>query len=493
MRVIGYLESSFWTMRSAEFGTMMRVAYSHADRLDSLLSAESKERPASMLATPGQRLEGTRYVEMRGSIAVIDVNGIIAKRMDMFDEVCFGGTSTEKLMKDFKVAMDDPKVESIVMNIDSPGGEAFGINELAQSIYDARGRKPIKAYVGGLGCSGAYWIASAADEVISDKSALLGSIGVVTAWTDDTEMYKMLGIRKETIVSSNAPKKRLNFDEPGDRAELQKELDSIEKVFHKAVARNRGVKIEQVINDFNQGGVLAGKDAVDSGMADRVGSLEGVIKELQSKRNKTMAASASAAHEGDIEMGFRDTLRNWATEAGFKVEDQQDTPGDEADVKIVNGEDEAAGKPPAVEPTELADADKPIEESVSIGATADMTAALEQLQAFKANAIQTEATSFVDVEIKAGRLYPSEKESATALYASLASMDDTSALESFKAMQSQRKPHGLTDETIDADANKIVLGTGAEMPVDRQKELLSKSHLGNTALKIVDKQQTAKA
>jgi ClpP class serine protease len=96
-----------------------------------------------MIAKTGSRLDGTRYVEMRGNVAVIDVNGIIAKRMDMFDEICFGGTSTEKLMKDFRLASTIPR-SSIVLNIDSPGGEAFGINELSQAIYAGRGKSRSK-------------------------------------------------------------------------------------------------------------------------------------------------------------------------------------------------------------------------------------------------------------------------------------------------------------------------------------------------------------
>jgi ClpP class serine protease len=55
------------------------------------------------------------------------------------------------------------------VNIDSPGGEVNGANELAQAIYDARGKKPIVAYVGGAGASAAYWVASAADRVVASS------------------------------------------------------------------------------------------------------------------------------------------------------------------------------------------------------------------------------------------------------------------------------------------------------------------------------------
>lgn len=286
MRVIAFLESSMWTMRGIEFNTMMRIAYDHNLKLDSYLEAPEK-KPEAMLGRTGEHLSGTRYVQVRDGVAIIDISGVIAKRMNFFQELCDGGTSTEMLMRDFAACVRNPNIESIVLHIDSPGGEAFGVNEFSESVYDARGKKPIHAYVSGLGCSGAYWIASSADEIILDKSAFVGSIGVVTAWMDDKEFYKSMGIRREVVTSSNAPFKRLNFDNPDHRDELQRELDSLEKVFHEAVSRNRGVTVEQVISDFNKGGVLAGEDAVAAGMADRVGSLEEVIAGLT--KAKTIA------------------------------------------------------------------------------------------------------------------------------------------------------------------------------------------------------------
>jgi ClpP class serine protease len=86
--------------------------------------------------------------------------------------------------------------------------------------------------------------------VIVDRSGFLGSIGVVTAWTDDSEFYQMLGIRREVVTSSNAPFKRLDFDNEEHRAEMQRELDSIESVFIKAVARNRKTTVDKVKSDF---------------------------------------------------------------------------------------------------------------------------------------------------------------------------------------------------------------------------------------------------
>lgn len=477
MRVIGYLESSFWTMRGLEFGTMMRRAYAHADQLDSLLN--EAEKPQAMLAKPADRLSGTRYTQIRDGVAVIDVNGVIAKRMNLFEEMCFGGTSTEMLLKDFTTAVESVNVESIVLNIDSPGGEAFGINELSQAIFDARGKKPIKAYVSGLGCSGAYWIASAAEEIVSDKSAFLGSIGVVTAWMDDKEFYKTMGIRREVVTSSNAPFKRLDFDNEEHRSELQRELDSIEKVFHKAVARNRKVSVEQVIKDFNQGGVLIGLDAVKAGMSDRVGSLEDVIKSLKSKKSKTASASASAAAKGEIEMGFMDEFKSFASKHGFRANEESESVADDT---------ETTPKAPAIveEPAENNEAAKP-----ELASTAALDPSM-QIEALQTKIVAGEADAFVESETRAGRLFPAEASGFKSRYLQ-ASLDDRlsplasgSRVESLKASQTVRKPHGFTEEVISTEANQVLLASGEPGVSDeRTKQLLQTTPLGKRSLELV--------
>lgn len=466
MRVINYLQSSFWTLRAGEFATMMRVAHAHAEKLDEYLTKGEVTKPDALLAKNGERLAGTRYVEVRDGVAVIDVNGVIAKRMDMFDEICFGGTSTERLMKDLTETLQAPSVHSIVLNIDSPGGEAFGINEIAQAIFEARDKKPIKAYVSGLGCSGAYWIASAAGEVIADKSSFLGSIGVVTAWMDDKEFYKMMGIRREVVTSTNAPFKRLDFDNEEHRAELQRELDSLEKIFHKAVARNRKVTVEQVINDFNKGGVLAGADAVKAGMADRTGSLEEVIKGLQ-RENKNKASVG--AHK-ETDMSFREDFKTFAAKLGFKVEDEQTKPEDETQTAPEPGDDKAPAKveePKVEEPKKEAPAGDPATDGEGVEA---------QFAAFKEKTFATEAEAFVDSEVKAGRLYPAEKEAATNLFIQAARDDDKTPLatgsrvETLKTQQAARPSHGLNEEKISADANELrILALGNSEKSDMQK------------------------
>src|SRR5690606_13893161 len=109
--------------------------------------------------------------------ATIVIDGPIYRYADFFTSVS-GGVTTEALARDLGIALADQSIGAILLMIDSPGGEATGINELADTIYAARSRKPIVAYIEGYGASAAYWIASAADLVVIDDTALVGSIGV---------------------------------------------------------------------------------------------------------------------------------------------------------------------------------------------------------------------------------------------------------------------------------------------------------------------------
>ena len=115
-----------------------------------------------------------------GSVAVLPLYGTISQRMGMMESMS-GGTSAEAFGKYFRAAVADPDVGSIVIDIDSPGGSVYGIEELASEILDARGEKQIVAVANSLAASAAYWIGSAAHEFVVTPSGEVGSIGVPPA------------------------------------------------------------------------------------------------------------------------------------------------------------------------------------------------------------------------------------------------------------------------------------------------------------------------
>ena len=247
------------------------------DALDSLMAiADRQGDPEALEARLGRPLENTRVVSMRDGIAIIPVTGPIMRYANMFTRIS-GATSTQELATDLQAALDNPQVKGIILNVDSPGGEANGINELGDMVYAARGKRPIKAYGGGTVASASYWIGSSADELIIDDTALLGSIGVVVevALREARE-----GEKRYTITSSNAPNKRPDLETEEGRAELSKTIDALGEVFVAKVARNLGVNPDQVPAMGDHGGLKVGAAAVASGLAHRLGSLESLITEM---------------------------------------------------------------------------------------------------------------------------------------------------------------------------------------------------------------------
>ena len=226
----------------------------------------------AVAAKLGRPLDNTRSVEMRGDIAVIPVTGTIVRYSSFFTDIC-GGVSTEMLARDLKTALEDESVKTIVFNIDSPGGEASGIAELSEMIFEARKEKTIVAYVDDMAASAGYWIASAASAIYASKTAMVGSIGVVFTLGEKTGS----GIE---IVSNVSPRKRPDVSTDEGISQIQGWADTLGEIFVDSVAVNRGVSSDTVLEKFGQGDMLIGREALEAGMVDSITTFEALIAKL---------------------------------------------------------------------------------------------------------------------------------------------------------------------------------------------------------------------
>lgn len=212
-----------------------------------------------------------------GAVAIIPLYGVIMPRAGMMETS--GGTSIERFRANFRAAMADTEVGSIVLDVDSPGGVIDGVPDMAEEVRAARGSKPVVAIANTLMASAAYWIACGAQEVWTLSSALVGSIGVWTAHDDLSAFYESKGI-KTTLIS--AGKYKVEGNELGPltdeaRASLQARVDDVYSMFSAGVAKGRGVPLAQVRGGLGEGRVLLGSKAVAEGLADRVGTLDDAI------------------------------------------------------------------------------------------------------------------------------------------------------------------------------------------------------------------------
>lgn len=280
-RAFDLVASTIWAIKPEALRQILTIADRAGD-------------PQALATRTDPPMEQTRYITRRSGVAVIEIAGPIFRYANLFTQIS-GATSTEILATDIQTALDDPSISSVVLDINSPGGDATGINELADVIYAGRSKKDIYAYVGGMAASGAYWIASAARAVLVDATAVLGSIGVVATFVDTRDRDAKEGVEEIEIVSSLSPKKRPDLKTDAGRAQVQRMVDDIAGVFVAAVARNRGVSAQTVLRNFGGGDVLVGKRAIDAGMANGFGSLERTISTFENRGSGPIVADAIEA------------------------------------------------------------------------------------------------------------------------------------------------------------------------------------------------------
>jgi len=206
-------------------------------------------------------------------VATIPIHGTLVHRSQGINALS-GLTSYAQIRADFDSAMANTNVETILLDIDSHGGEVAGLFDLVDTIYSARGTKPITAIIDESGYSAAYAIASAADRIYLSRTAGVGSIGVVMVHADYSEKEKQAGV-KYTVVYAGERKTDLSPHAPLSKeahAAAQKFVDATYALFVSTVARNNGLSESDIIN--TQAAMYQGQDAVDVGLADAVLSYE---------------------------------------------------------------------------------------------------------------------------------------------------------------------------------------------------------------------------
>jgi signal peptide peptidase SppA len=192
-----------------------------------------------------------------------------------------------------------------VLDIDSPGGDVEGVDELATEIYQARKSKRIVAVSNCLCASAAYYLAAQANEIVVSPSSLTGSIGVYVVHEDSSVMLENAGVRL-TLIKYGENKAEGNSLGPltdSAREHMQQIVDSFGLAFERAVARGRGIKQDDVHSKFGQGRVFDARTAVRIGMADRVGTLDDVLSAPASStsargRQAQFAAAAPSSNKG---------------------------------------------------------------------------------------------------------------------------------------------------------------------------------------------------
>ncbi len=227
---------------------------------------------------------------------VVSVRGVLVRRGlglgPEVDAIC-GLAPYESIVAQVRAAAADSSVASIVLDVDSPGGEVQGLLDAADAIRAARTVKPIVAVANENALSAAYVLAAAASRVVVPRTGYLGSVGVVVAHEDLSGALAQAGVR---VTLLHAGAKKADGDpsqplSPAAAADVQARVDAAWTMLAESVASSRkGLTVAGI--KALEAGVFRGQDAVAAGLADEVGTLSSVIDGLKNQQSKTGTRSS---------------------------------------------------------------------------------------------------------------------------------------------------------------------------------------------------------
>lgn len=266
---------------------------------------------ASRFVGTRARNEAARVTE--GGVAVVTIDGPLINRGQILGEN-WGLNSYEGLAFKLYTIARDPKISSIILDIESPGGEAAGCFELASLVRDINKEKPIYAVVDAIAASAAYAIASGARAIISTPSGLSGSIGVVLAHFDISRAVDQAGITPTLIFAGDRKTDGTPLAPLPDevRDDLQRDVDKFYTMFLETVAAGRGQRLTAKSARETEARTYIGKDAVAAGLADDVGTFAEFLASLE----KTGAPSPKGKSNMRTEIESNPTMKA-EYDAGF--------------------------------------------------------------------------------------------------------------------------------------------------------------------------------
>lgn len=215
-----------------------------------------------------------------GSTAVIPIRSEIVK----YDAGCGMIRGTLSLEQEIKQADSNPKITSIVLVIDSPGGEVTHTDIISNTIANCE--TPVTAFVEGMACSAAYWIASSADRIVASSNIdRVGSIGTMCYFADVTPYYEKMGVKFHEFYASKSTEKNRDFNEvlTGKYENYTKNvLDRLNENFHQSVMANRPNLDPKVL----KGASYFAADGIDLGLIDEIGSFDCAISQANDVMKK---------------------------------------------------------------------------------------------------------------------------------------------------------------------------------------------------------------
>ncbi|HJT36098.1 MAG TPA: signal peptide peptidase SppA [Pirellulales bacterium] len=256
----------------------------------------------------------------KDSVAIVYVDGAITLgdvEIDLFGSSTSVAASTP-LRKALDEAASDDTIKAVVLRVDSPGGSATASEIILSATQRVKAKKPFVVSMGGVAASGGYYVSCGAETIFADEATITGSIGVVGGKLATTNLWNKLGIKwkgyqrgaNASILSS------MQVFTPEQRKHMQEWMDEIYGVFKGHVTEGRAGKLKKPIDELAGGRVYTGKQALDLGLVDKLGTLDDAV---------AYAAEQAKLKAGDYELRVVPEPKNFIEQLLEDVEGSKDT------------------------------------------------------------------------------------------------------------------------------------------------------------------------
>lgn len=218
------------------------------------------------------------------NVAIIQISGPIMATSDasIFSDSVASSSGIVEMLEE---ARDDPDIEAVILEINSPGGSAVASDEVARAVKDVRASgKPVVAWVREVGASGAYWIASSSDHIVANRMSITGSIGVIASYIEFAEFLDEWNLTYNRLVAGERKDIGDPFQELSENGEefMQEKLDVIHGIFIQEVAANRNMSVAEM-QTLADGRFFLGIEAYDAGLVDELGGKPEAIAYLEER------------------------------------------------------------------------------------------------------------------------------------------------------------------------------------------------------------------
>ena len=246
-------------------------------------STTDLSNPFAVFKIWGDLLKGASTADKgkKPSVALVYVEGAILPGQPTASPLSLQTIAySDPIRKALDRAAGDDSIKAVVLRIDSPGGSAVGSEVILQATRKVAAKKPFVVSMGNVAGSGGYYVACGADTIIADASTVTASIGVVGGKLATNRMWESVGVHWHPVQRGKHAGLLYSGDAFSDeqRQIMQGWMDEVYEVFKGHVVRNRGNRLTKPIDEIAGGRVYTGRQALELGLVDRLGTLSDAIR-----------------------------------------------------------------------------------------------------------------------------------------------------------------------------------------------------------------------